>query len=592
MEMLFGDLSTVRGRVRHSLERQLGFRHNSLTEPPAPEPGEAVLVMARAGIDVEVKSAEVFYTVDGADPLSELTSGVGVIEMSKGDIEWNEITAAYSEIWSAVIPAQLEGTLVRYSIKACLATGETLFCQAGGSTKSNETKQGFAYYVTSNGIPDWFRESVIYQLMPDRFHPGNNVRFAQISDLSGIVGGTISGVIEKLDYLSSLKIDCIWMTPIFPSPGHHGYDATAYDGIEPRLGTIDDFNRLTVELKKRGIKLILDFVANHVSSNHPFFQQAVKDRGNKYVSWFKFSRWPDVYECYYSLPDMPILNTDNPEVCQYLVEQALAWLDRGVHGLRLDHAHGLSHLFWSRFRQLVRERHPEALMIGEVIKAPDDIRTYSGRLDGCFDFKLAELMRRYFALQKMKTSEFVAQVERHLLFSGAAMENPTFLDNHDMNRFLWLANGDKRKLKVAALFQFCLPAPPVLYYGTETGLSQNKSVGRLEEARLPMNWNEEDHDLLEFYRQLIAFRKAISVDVRKAMHVVKTDDAAGVLILAFANMLVVCNNKRKIARIPIESAFTKNVRLILSTDVRAKIDGCHFEMPPYSAAVAAYSSEN
>ncbi len=590
MEMLFGDLSKMSGRIRHTLARLSGIRHDWQTLPSAPQPGQPVDIEVMVGIDAAVNSLRLMYTVDGSLPSSQSGSTANV-EMYRCSIDWNEMVWAYTEIWRGQIPAQSQGILVQYSIVALLDSGGLSQSRAGHPGARVRSAPVFGYYVSSRRPPSWLSESVIYQLMPDRFHPGPQSEFQQVGDLTGIVGGTISGIVDKLDYLTELGINCIWMTPIFPSPAHHGYDATAYDTIEPRLGTDSQFEQLVDELKSRGIKLILDFVANHVSSHHPFFQSAIIDRQSKYADWFLFKRWPDQYDSYYALPHMPILNGDNPEVSDYLIGQALTWLGRGVDGFRLDHAHGLSHLFWSRFRRAIEEKYPDAIMIGEVTLAPDAIKTYVGRMDGCLDFKFAELVRNYFALQRLKTSEFARQIERHLSFSSNEMRNPTFLDNHDMNRFLWSAGGDRRKLRMAALFQFCLPSPPVIYYGTETGLSQRKTVGRLEEARLPMNWDElPNNDLLSFYKSLIAFRKRIIESaISGPISIVMSDDKLRVFVMRIGKLLLVCNNRRTKAHVSLDSDLLRHASFLIGSDARIKLSSEALEIPPYAAAALSIS---
>ncbi len=110
------------------------------------------------------------------------------------------------------------------------------------------------------------------------------------------------------------------------------------------------------------------------------------------------------------------------------------------------------------------------------------VRSYAGRLDGCLDFALCELLRETFARGELPLSAFARGLTRHYAYFQDRLVLPSFLDNHDMNRFLVAAEGDVRRLKVAAMVQFLLPGPPIIYYGTEVGLSQNRPLGRLEEV--------------------------------------------------------------------------------------------------------------
>lgn len=587
MEMLFGHLSTVKGRQRHHLDRLRGFRHEWVTSPEMPVPNTPIEIRAFAGIDVPLVSGVVAYTADGSDPV-EFPDSTRVVPLIRKSVEWNHATGSFSEIWSGNIPALPKGTLVKYIVGAVLSNGELVHSPYSRQKPDSEPKV-YGYYLGDSNIPDWLRRAIIYQIVPDRFSAGSGKTFQQTEKLMDIVGGTISGITEKLDYIASLGVNCIWMTPIFPSPTHHGYDSTDFENIEPRLGLLDDFRRLVAGCRSRDIKILLDFPANHISSSHPFFLEAKRDATSKYVSWFRFEQWPERYSCYYNLPDMPILNTDNPEVRDYLIDTAIEWLERGGDGFRLDHAHGLSHLFWSIFRSRIREKFPDAAMIGEATQSPERIRTYAGRMDGCLDFKIAELLRTYFAARKMSTSDFAQQMERHLRFMGTDMLGPSFLDNHDMNRFLWLTRGDTRSLRLAALYQFCLPVPPIIYYGTEVGLSQRAAVGRLEEARLPMAWDDsQDHSLMSFYKDLTFFRHSADDNDFLARRVIRTDDENETLVMQVGDNIVITNNGRKKQRVDLRFGDFE-LEVLVRTDDGVSMDGDYVVLPPLSGGVLSIS---
>jgi cyclomaltodextrinase len=184
---------------------------------------------------------------------------------------------------------------------------------------------------------------------------------------------------------------------------------------------------------------------------------------------------------------------------------------------------------------IMRWAQPEAWIFGEVVETPQTQLSYWGRLHGCLDFVLQQALRNTFAFGDMDLAEFDAFLEKHEAFFPAAFSRPSFLDNHDVNRFLWLAGGDKRKLKLAAMCQFTLAGPPIVYYGTEAGLSQQRDMvqsdGRhhMAEARLPMVWGgEQDVDLLEFYRWLIHFRRRHPALWRGQRRTVHLDSRRGV----------------------------------------------------------------
>jgi glycosidase len=149
--------------------------------------------------------------------------------------------------------------------------------------------------------------------------------------------------------------------------------------------------------------------------------------------------------------------------------------------------------FWADFRQVTRRVRPDCWTFGEVVEPPAAQIKFAGGLDGCLDFNLMEAFRSSFAYGEWNAERFMSFLSRHEAFFPEDFSRPSFLDNHDMNRFLWAANGDFRRLILAALCQFTLSAPPVIYYGTEVGLSQERDVrqggyGLPEESRLPMLW--------------------------------------------------------------------------------------------------------
>jgi glycosidase len=382
-----------------------------------------------------------------------------------------------------------------------------------------------------------------------------------------------------LDYLRDLGVTCLWLTPIFPAPSHHGYDATDYYSIEARLGSETDLSTLIAAAHQNGIRVILDFVANHISKDHPAFRSAQHDPASSYREWFFFH--DDTYACFYDLPDLPIVNTDQPAVREYLIGAAQHWLRLGCDGFRLDHAHGATHAFWSAFRSATRAVKADAAIFGEITDTPELMRSFAGRMDGALDFYLLELLRGFFAFQSITASQFDRALRQHYAYFGDALVLPSFLDNHDMNRFLWIVGGDTRRLKLATLCQFTLPQPPIVYYGTEVGLSQRQAVGRLEEARLPMLWgDQQDQALLTFYRDLMALRRQTTEVWSLPRETILIDDARGLYAYRCGAYTVYLNNSAAPAHIEGQSG-----KLVLTTDAAATLDLTKLHLPPCGGAV-------
>jgi glycosidase len=212
--------------------------------------------------------------------------------------------------------------------------------------------------------------------------------------------------------------------------------------------------------------------------------------------------------------DLPQINVDYRPARDHLLEAAAYWLKEfDFDGFRLDYAMGPSMDFWTEFRAAVKAARPDAWIFGEAVETPLTQLRYWGRLDGNLDFVLQQAFRNTFAFEEMTLREFDAFLNMHEEYFPQAYSRPSFLDNHDVNRFLWLVEGDKRRLKLVALCQFTLAGPPNVYYGTEVGLSQERDMVQddrhiMAECRLPMLWGkDQDQELREYYRWLVHFRR-------------------------------------------------------------------------------------
>jgi glycosidase len=513
-EFLFGRLSTPAGRTEEARQERCGFFDLSLLEPLDPLPGEPIRLRFRSGVDVGLRWLRVFWTCDGTTPawderLQERDTTRAAEARPLAPV-WDTLAWRYVQDWEAELSAQAEGTLLRYAAIGVEPSGRTIPCPSPDRHRHG-SPQIAAVTVDRLEPPEWLRRAVIYEVFVDRFAPTPGVEFAAAGELDGRLGGTLWGLIGQLDDLCELGVDTLWLTPIFASPNYHGYAVSDFFQVEPALGGEAAWRALVVSCRRRGLRLVLDFVANHVSDQHPAFAAAHTAADSPARCWFRFRRWPDEYDSFFDQPHQPELDGEQAAVREHLCAAAVHWLREGCDGYRLDYAHGLSHGFWSQFRATTRSAAPESVCIGEITHTPQVVRSYAGRLDACLDFTLCWLLRETFARGGLLLSEFDRHLQRHYDYFQDRLVLPSFLDNHDMNRFLVAAAGDLRRLKMAALVQFLLPGPPIIYYGTEVGLSQDRPLGRLEEARLPMPPPEQrDHGLQEFYRALIRLRREVN----------------------------------------------------------------------------------
>lgn len=534
-EFIFGTLATDELKVVHHRAARSGLQHAYALRPRDPRAGEPVTITVVAGPDLDAEHVGCIYTLDGSDPAGSrgIAANGQAIQLIQVDVRWDTLLWGYVTAWRGVLPGQPEGTTVKYRISAWAGDGPETWADWPNVQATAERAasaffrkaplptqpigdpahgQTFSYRVDALCPPAWAREAVIYQVFVDRFYPGRGRSWLQTSDLRGFCGGTLWGVVEKLDYVAELGADCLWLSPVFPSPSHHGYDATDLEHVEARMGGDEALRTLVSEAHARGIRVLLDLICNHISDRHPIFREARSNPASPYRNWFTFDDSEIGYRTFFTSRSMPQVNLANPAARQWMIDIARFWLrEYGVDGYRLDYAIGPGPDFWTGFWAACKAERPDCYCFGEVVDAPSGQLAYVGRLDGCLDFFAADGLRRTFALRKWSEAHLERFLLRHLAYFPSDFVMPTFLDNHDMDRFLYLARGDKQALRRAAAVQMRLPGPPIIYYGTEVGLSQSSSTREgmgLHFSRVPMAWGaEQDLELFVYYKNLIEERR-------------------------------------------------------------------------------------
>ena len=519
-DFIFGTLATDESRIKHLQDTLGGITHVHKCLPRDPQPGQPVQVELTIGPSHPQNQAWIYWTNDGSDPEGEngiAKNGFATPLESEGS-NWDTFLWGYVRTFRGEIPPQEAGTVVRYRLAA------------GGNGEETIADNGtyYAFYVDEDPPPSWAKDAIIYQIFVDRFFDASP-DFPKVEKKPSLkCNGTLRGIIEKLDHIAELGANCIWFTPVFPSPSYHGYDATSLFEINPRLGTKDDFRELIVKAHERGIRILMDLVPNHWSNQHPTFIEATKDKNSPYFKWYTFEHWPNKYNQFFSSKTLPQINLRYAPAREHVLEAVKYWLDFGADGYRVDYCIGPTPDFYADFRSVTRTSKPDSWTFGEAVNPPDSQLTFEGVMDGTLDFMLLEGLRATFAFNKWNARQFAEFLDRHEAYFPATFTRPSFLDNHDMNRFLWVARGDIRKLKLASMCQFTLGGAPVIYYGTEVGLSQYDDVmqhGRAihEETRLPMLWgDDQNRDLFEYYKFLIQIRKdqsALTHGTRKTIFV-------------------------------------------------------------------------
>jgi alpha-amylase len=346
------------------------------------------------------------------------------------------------------------------------------------------------------------------------------------ADSNGDKVGDLRGIIEKLDYLNDgdpttdtdLGIDAIWLNPIHPSKTYHKYDVKDFYGIDPSFGTLDDFKELLEEAHKRGIKIILDMVFNHTSSEHPWFLKALL-KEEPYFSYYNihvkvdFSEYPGrsgwnirngltYYSAFWS--EMPELNPENELVRDELKAILDFWIDLGVDGFRYDAAKHmydpneypkgtpivqLNKQFWMEMKAHAKERNPDIFLIGEVWVDSTFAAPLVSGFDSIFNFDVQTAMVNM--VRSEYQSNFISLFNSTLTkfyLNNPNFINATFLSNHDQNRIMSQLSNSDPKMRLAAHILFTLPGIPFIYYGEELGMLGVKPD---EKIREPFRWTAE-----------------------------------------------------------------------------------------------------
>ncbi len=368
-------------------------------------------------------------------------------------------------------------------------------------------------FLQELGATYWWNDSVFYEIFVRSFYD---------SDGDGI--GDIKGLIEKLDYLNDgdpqtitdLGITGIWLMPICQSPSYHGYDVTDYKTIEEDYGTNKDFQLFMKECHKRGIKVIVDFVMNHCSSQHPWFQQA-KENKSYYRNWFRWKSSKPSYlgpwgqpvwhesgnEYYFGLfwGGMPDLNYKSKAVRKEMFSLTKYWLEEmKVDGFRCD---AVKHIFeekkimqnvpetfewWREFHNYYKKIKPEALTVGEAWDSSDIVIQYlDRRFDFCFEFDLATSV--LYAINNSSAIELKQKIQE-IIEIYPYHQYGTFLTNHDQDRVMDQLAFSLEKAKFAASIYLTLPGIPFIYYGEEIGMNGAKPDPNI---RRPMQWTASEN---------------------------------------------------------------------------------------------------
>ena len=376
-------------------------------------------------------------------------------------------------------------------------------------------------------MKNWFDNIRIYHLLIDRFNGGWQV---PPKSENVFCGGTLQGVIDKLDYIQGLGFNAVMMSPIFASANYHGYHTLNFDEVDPHIGTWEDYQRLLDTAHAKGMKVVCDFVPNHCWYEAPMFQEALLKNGGKHRDWFFFEGDDsDAFVSFLGFGDLPKFNLTNPEVAGFMIEKAEKLARMGVDAFRIDHALGQPHAFLRQFREAMHAVSGDIVVFGEVwafgigpqlasqlyFKTPerlqefmaqetkpfsqDDLQVdYTDTIDGVLDFAYRDiLLDEVHAGRGIKGNETLQQrVEAHFAKYPKDFKLVLFLDNHDTDRFLFDCHDDAALLHEAIDFTKSLQRPFSFLYGTEQLMTNNPTIFNAEpyadlRVRNCMDWTKK-----------------------------------------------------------------------------------------------------
>jgi alpha-amylase len=372
-----------------------------------------------------------------------------------------------------------------------------------------------------------WQDEIVYFVFTDRFANGDrNNDFNVKSDPWAYHGGDLQGVINKLDYIKDLGATAIWLTPVIDNRdnafvadfgnghkqeiwGYHGYWFKDFYKIDEHLGDMAKLKQLVAEAHKRGIKILLDIVANHTDYDHPFAVDR-KNPASKYHSWFNqngvIRDWNNAWWVENGeLAELPDLNQNNPEVARYVIDNMKWWITQsGVDGFRIDTVKHVPRSFWQQFeREIKAFAGDDFLLLGEIYTPqPEGMAPYlHDGMHSAFDFPLYYAIKD--ALGGGQSMRRLGDIfDKDGIYPDASMLSP-FIDNHDVARFVHEASGDKRKkLMLSVAFIMSIRGLPMLYYGTEVGLPG----GPDPDNRRDMDFNR-DNGLRDYVKFLTNTRK-------------------------------------------------------------------------------------
>lgn len=480
------------------------------------------------------------------------------------NMQWDCMEGVGEEWWKVDFTAE-KAALYKYHFEYDTSWGTSRIYHAGNglaAIKGDGEDWQLTIYDKDFHTPEWLRGGIIYQIFPDRFASSGTKKQNVPSDRvlrtdrdgdpywiptaegkvlnNDYFGGDLNGIEQKLGYLKSLGVTCIYLNPIFEAQSNHRYDTADYEKIDSMLGTEKNFKSLCESAKKLGIRIMLDGVFSHTGDDSRYFNRysrydslgAYQSKESPYYGWYKFNKWPDDYESWWGIEILPEVNEDNPDFIEYITGKngiARKWLKLGASGWRLDVADELPDEFLDEFRKAVKEEKADGLVLGEVWEDASNKSSYGKlrryllgkQLDSVMNYPFAGAVIDFIrdANAELFASRVMSIVENYPKEVLDVLMN--HLSTHDTMRAITALAGencayrdrkwqsthslDEREyhygmklLMAASAMQFALPGVPTIYYGDEAGMQGYKDPFN----RRCYPWGKENGELVEWYKKL------------------------------------------------------------------------------------------
>lgn len=414
-------------------------------------------------------------------------------------VEITEYTCLkYHKLWKVIIKPEFKRAKYYFELFSgdeCISMMEDDFYDTEHMKATGASGQYFTFpWLNPSDIvtvPSWVKDTVWYQIFPERFRNGNKARnneFVKPWKYERVgghdwYGGDLEGIIEKLPYIKELGITGLYLNPIFLAGSNHKYETTDYETVDPGFGDNETLKELVDKAHSMGIAVMLDAVFNHCGYRNPIWIDVVeKGRDSEYFDWFFINKWPidtskwDTKDgSFYSFSffgGMPKLNTNNVKVMDYLIGVCKNWInDYGIDGIRFDVGNEISHTFLKKLNRELKAVKPDIYLMGEIWHDSEEWLK-GDEYDAVMNYPLVNSVTAFWLDDNFKKKDFEFALNRcYNLYRKQQMEVAfNLFDSHDTDRIMHRLNNNFDAVYQQMVVLFTMAGSPCIYYGTEIGM--------------------------------------------------------------------------------------------------------------------------